>query len=353
MDRYRRRGGRGNFVNRGRGRWTPRQNSQLISSSGPVNVAAEMTKSVEEVAEASAVNIDQAGQVEMPYQASVQPTVTSAPQRHTQVARCELCRVDCNSFEILEQHKGGKKHKKKMQKLEVLKAYIPVASVRSNGQNVDSNTEGKLKLEPENMQIAEGNKQTIPENFHSEPLPVQNNPENQPQNPERHQFDNQRPGMKRKMRGGRGGGKRTNTQRWPKEPKVVVPLICDLCNVMCDTQEVLNRHLSGKKHISKYKRFEGHQAMYGPAELQVLYPPNPISQTLSQPQGHQQNFSVPQGTNLLPPGPHPTPQIHPAEAPSQASDGNPDYQQNFSAPQGSNLPPGAHTAPQIPQVYQQ
>lgn len=342
VDRYRR-GGRGNFGNRGRGRWTPRQNLQQISSSGPVNVAAETTKSVEEVAEASAVNIDQAGQVE---QASVQPNVTSAPRRHMQVARCELCRVDCNSFEILEQHKGGKKHKKKMQKLEVLKA------IRSNGQNVDSNTEGKL--EPENMQNAEGNKETISENFHSEALPVQNNLENQPQNPEIYQFDNQRPGMKRKMRGGRGGGKRTNTQRWPKEPKVVVPLICDLCNVMCDTQEVLDRHLSGKKHISKYKRFEGHQAMYGPAELQVLYPPNPISQTLSQPQGHQQNFSVPQGSNLLPPGDHATAQIHPAGAPSQASDGNSDYQQNLSAPQGSNLlPPGAHTAPQIPQVYQQ
>ncbi|KAK1364604.1 hypothetical protein POM88_040165 [Heracleum sosnowskyi] len=109
VDRYRR-GGRGNFGNRGRGRWTPRQNSQQISSSGSGNVAPETTKSVEEVADASAINIDQASQVEIPYQSSVQPNVTSAPQRHMQVARCELCRVDCNSFEILEQHKGGKKH---------------------------------------------------------------------------------------------------------------------------------------------------------------------------------------------------------------------------------------------------
>ncbi|KAK1391455.1 hypothetical protein POM88_010511 [Heracleum sosnowskyi] len=123
------------------------------------NVTPETTKSVEEVADASAVNIDQAGQVEIPYQSSVQPNVTSAPQRHMQVARCELCRVDCNSFEILEQHKGGKKHKKNMQKLEVLKAYQPVSNVRSNGQNVDSNSQGKL--DPENMQNAEGNKQTI------------------------------------------------------------------------------------------------------------------------------------------------------------------------------------------------
>ncbi|KAL8114429.1 uncharacterized protein LOC141667978 isoform X2 [Apium graveolens] len=350
-DRYRR-GGRGNFGNRGRGRWTPRENLQQISSSGPANVAAETTKSVEEVAEASTVSIDQAGQLEMPYQASVQTNVTSAPQRHMQVARCEICRVDCNSFEILEQHKGGKKHKKNMQKLEVLKAYQSVANAPINGKNDDSNTEGKL--EPENLQNFEGNYQTIPENFHSEALPVQINLENQPQNPEIHQLDNQRPGMKRKMRGGRGGGKLPSTQRWPKEPKVAVPLICDLCNVMCNTQEVLDRHLSGKKHTSKYKRFEGHQAMYGPAELQVLYPPNPISQTLSQPQGHQQNFSFPQGLNLLSPVSHATPQIHPVGASGQASNVNPDYQQNFSAPQGSNLlPPGAPTGPQISQVHQQ
>ncbi|KAK1369967.1 hypothetical protein POM88_036059 [Heracleum sosnowskyi] len=109
VDRYRR-GGRGNFGNRGRGQWTPRQNSQQISSSGSGNVAPETTKSVEEVVDASAINIDQAGQVEIPYQSSVQPNVTSSPQRHMQVARCELCRVDYNSFEILEQHKGGKKH---------------------------------------------------------------------------------------------------------------------------------------------------------------------------------------------------------------------------------------------------
>lgn len=340
VDRYRR-GGRGNFGNRGRGRWTPRQNLQQISSPGPGNVTAEVSKSAEELArETSAVNIDQAGQVEMPNQASVHQNVTSATQSRLQVAQCELCRVDCNSFEILEQHKGGKKHKRNLQKLEVQKAYQPLANVQSNEQHVDSNTEGKLQAE--NMQNGEGNNQTIPEN-----LPVESNLENQIRNSEIHQFDNQRPGMKRKMRGGRGGGKRSNTQRWPKEPRVVIPLICDLCNVMCDTQEVLDRHLSGKKHISKYKRFEGHQAMYGPAELQVLYPPNPITQTLSQSQVHQQNFSVPQGSDH-------TTQIHPAGAPGHALNGNPDYQQNFSATRGSNLlPPGAHTAPQIPQDYQQ
>ncbi|KAK6918582.1 hypothetical protein RJ641_017004, partial [Dillenia turbinata] len=63
-----------------------------------------------------------------PPQASLQPPLASGPdmppfptQAHTSsvpilppcTARYELCRVDCNTFEILEQHKKGKKHKKK------------------------------------------------------------------------------------------------------------------------------------------------------------------------------------------------------------------------------------------------
>ncbi|KAL1828472.1 uncharacterized protein LOC108209578 isoform X1 [Daucus carota subsp. sativus] len=351
VDRYRR-GGRGNFGNRGRGRWTPRENPQQILSSGPGNLSSEATNSVEARTEASAVNIDQGAQADMP---TVQPNVTtSGPQRHIQVYRCEICTVDCNSLEILEQHKGGKKHKKNLQKLEEQKTCQPVFNVQSNAKSADSYPAGKLQ--PENMQNSEGNKETISENLHSETVPVENNLENQPQNPETQQLDNQKSGMKRKrkMRTGRGGGKRSNTHRWPKEPKVAAPLICNLCNVTCDTQEVFNRHLSGKKHKSKYKRFESHQAMYGPAELQVLYPPNPVMQTLSQPQDPLQNIFASQSSNLFPPGAHTTPQIHPAGAPSQSSDGNQDHQLNLSGPQDSNpLPPGVDAAPQFPQVHQQ
>ncbi|KAM3686999.1 hypothetical protein ACJW31_10G043200 [Castanea mollissima] len=128
-------------------------------------------------------------------------------------------------------------------------------------------------------------------------------------------FDNRRHGMKRKMRGGRGG-KRMRTFESPRQhaeppkPKVVIPLICDLCNVKCDTQEVFDCHLSGKKHLAKLKRFEGHQAMYGPMGLQALYPPNPIAQTLF-PQGHQQPYYAPPGS-LPSSGPCMTPQAQQA-----------------------------------------
>lgn len=64
--------------------------------------------------------------------------------------------------------------------------------------------------------------------------------------------------MKRKMKRGRGGKqmKTFATHRRAVEPpksKIVAPLLCDFCNVKCDTREVLDRHLSGKKHIGKLK----------------------------------------------------------------------------------------------------
>lgn len=87
-----------------------------------------------------------------------------------------------------------------------------------------------------------------------------------------------KPCVKRKMR---GGGRLGNAKCM--RPKVVIPLMCDLCNVKCDTQQVFDRHAAGKKHIAKLKRFQGHQAMYGSTAVQALYPPNPLSQTLAAP----------------------------------------------------------------------
>lgn len=59
----------------------------------------------------------------------------------------------------------------------------------------------------------------------------------------------------------------------PPKPKVN-PLICELCNVKCESQVVFDSHLSGKKHLATLKRFQGHRALYGEQGLQALYPPN-------------------------------------------------------------------------------
>ncbi|XP_010258936.1 PREDICTED: glutenin, high molecular weight subunit DX5-like [Nelumbo nucifera] len=309
----------------------------------------------------------------------------SAPNRRPpQIAWCELCRVDCTSLDILEQHKNGKRHKKNLQRIEELKnakkplpaiqveqkplpalkseSMVQPASVQeiqpdnvqgmqpeniqgAQPENVEGlqadnmqgiqaehvegvQSENVLEAgpdnvqegQPENVQGAGESKPPIAENLPTEAPSNENKIEIEQQNssveqpgtadveraeaPGKRQrfgrFDSRRRGIKRKMRGGGRGGKRTRTSEGPRKPveppkpKEVVPLICDLCNVKCDTQTVFDCHLAGKKHLSKLKRFQGHQAMFGPVGLQALYPPSPSAHsTFVITQGHQQAFYSP------------------------------------------------------------
>ncbi|KAK2974985.1 hypothetical protein RJ640_012851 [Escallonia rubra] len=303
---------------RGRGRGDPRRYSPYgASSSSHLKPSTGQVESTEEQTDPSADNHGGDAQAEVP----------ATNQQPIRVAWCELCRVDCTSLEILEQHKNGKRHKKNLQRLEELKsAYQHVAEIQEEDK-------GDNPEVTESVQVGEEKKQEAqPETLPTEAVTDENNVEAEQKNdkveqrgeeqsnlqerkPWMNRFEYQRHGMKRKMRGGRGG-KLMKTPRRPIEPpkpKVVIPLICDLCNVKCDTQEVFDRHLSGKKHIAKLKRFEGHQAMYGPVGLQALYPPNPIAQTLFHPQGPQQAHYGPQGS-YPPPGSYMHPQAVQAAA---------------------------------------
>lgn len=47
------------------------------------------------------------------------PKPARQPKPH---AWCDICRVDCNSFEILEQHKAGKRHKRTVQRIQEYEA---------------------------------------------------------------------------------------------------------------------------------------------------------------------------------------------------------------------------------------
>uniref|UniRef100_A0A2N9GH96 U1-type domain-containing protein n=1 Tax=Fagus sylvatica TaxID=28930 RepID=A0A2N9GH96_FAGSY len=374
-------GGHGNFGQRnsgplrgrgrGRGRGGPRHfpsHGASSTSSHPEPSVAEDPESMDDGAEPS-FNAPEGGA-----QVAVPPEPSSSVQsqgkvehnrRPPQAAWCELCRVDCTSVETLEQHKNGKKHKKNLQKLEELKNAVKLGADIQNEQNPTAESEQKVSQKPESEQddkentrmenlpaesVTDENKEETEQqtNTVEQPeIPVQESSDLQGSKPRMDQFDNQRHGMKRKMRGGRGG-KRMRTFEPPKrhieppKPKVVIPLICDLCNVKCDTREVFDRHLAGKKHLAKLKRFEGHQAMYGPMGLQALYPPNPIAQTLYLPQGHQQPYNGPQGS-FPPSGPYMTTQAN--QAASTAIGMDPQFQQ-YPNPQSSEafLGSGSHMA---------
>jgi hypothetical protein len=132
-------------------------------------------------------------------------------------------------------------------------------------------------------------------------------------------MSNESQGLKRIMT--EDGGPEEKRAKTMDAPKVAVPLICDLCNAKCDTQLVFERHLAGKKHAAKVKKYEGHQAMYGESGLQALYPPNPITHTLYN--------SLPTQTQ-----PYVDPQAYYAAAAAAARSG---YQQNTDLNSSPNV----------------
>nr|XP_043613817.1 uncharacterized protein LOC122585757 isoform X2 [Erigeron canadensis] len=240
--------------------------------------------------------------------------VEEANAQPVRIAWCELCRVDCTSKEILEQHNNGKRHKKNLQKLQNMKiTYEPVSEIQKDENSLVQGTEADVQSKI----VATDSKVEVKE----------------------HDIQETKPRLKRKIKGGSRGGRGGKRMKptGPPRPKVVIPLMCDLCNVKCDTQEVFNRHTAGKKHMTKVKRFEGHQAMYGPTAVQVLYPPNPLSQTLG-PQtayyGAPESYGAPPMVYIPPPqAQNPNPQL--ADAPLEFG-----TQKAVSEPQVANVSAG-------------
>ncbi|XVF10837.1 hypothetical protein REPUB_Repub07fG0217700 [Reevesia pubescens] len=251
-------------------------------------------KSMDE-AELLAVIPKKTAQTAVHYEASQPiPTVEKAcsSRRPPQGARCELCRVECTSLEILEQHKYGKRHKRNLQKTEESKIAVKPGIEKHHAEKPTAKPENEGSEQPNS---AEESKEKKP----IESVGGENSMEPKQQiNREKYVaasveetpmigcFDSQRHGMKRKMQGGRGGEcmkslEAPSPEVGPCKRKVVIPFICDMCNVKCDSQEAFDCHLSGKKHTAKLKQF-------GPVGLQVLYPPNPIAKTILLPQGNQQ-----------------------------------------------------------------
>ncbi|KAL2536567.1 mediator of RNA polymerase II transcription subunit 15-like [Forsythia ovata] len=250
-----------------------------------------------------------------------------------QMAWCELCRVDCNTLEILEQHKNGKKHKKNLKVYEELQRLNKDLTGGQNeqpltfelkpegsSQPVESEGDGTKQLPQENLPpqaVGEENRVST-ENLSVEEVEPS---EELAQNLRMNHYEGRGRGFKRNMRGGGRGGKwmRFNDgSRRPIEPpmpKGFVPLICELCNVKCESVITFQGHLVGKKHQSNAKRFQGHQDIIGQAalqalfpalqalypQLQVLYQQNPNASTSLAPQIIPQGFPGPEG-NFAQPG---------------------------------------------------
>lgn len=243
---------------------------------------------------------------QLPKPARVQPP---APRK----VCCEICKVECNTPEILEQHKNGKKHQKNMRVHEELQRRNAL-----NGQQSGQIPTSQLNLTDEPKQVQESEKNgCLSENMGSGVIVNNHNEETQPQNnvgniseapaeaPEAKNMDNSGTrgrGLKRKKKGGKGGKyMRTNDGLKSVESAQTVSFRCDLCDVKCESQIVYQSHVTGKKHLSKLRRAHDPQASSGVGQqqalsgallgLQGLYPPdiNALSNAI--------NAQVQQGDN--------------------------------------------------------
>ncbi|KAJ7952505.1 Zinc finger protein like [Quillaja saponaria] len=225
-------------------------------------------------------------------------------------AWCKICNIYCTSREILQQHKVGKRHRRNMQNVVTVNKTTKSGDELQNKQIPAPQSKVEVSQQLQNKQDSE---ETVPkENLTTEVFGDENKVENaqryngeggQPNVPKElladlqatksrmDQFDNGKRGMKRKMKGGRGGKQirlveAANEATALPKPLAVIPLLCVLCNVKCDKQEAFDSHLSGKKHLAKLRQFGGQHGTYKPVGLQVLYPPNPDIETLSLTQAH-------------------------------------------------------------------
>lgn len=263
-----------------------------------------------------------AGVVPSSYASQPAQAVQTAPKppqpKISVVAWCDICRADCNSLEILEQHKNGKRHKKTVKKLEEMQAQqrlmgeLPVAVILSPELVPQSNKAPVPVSGPSNVSVTseipapnvvsagvfEPNKvpavsvntpTSVPVTAHlaqnqtvaAEPtagaVPLEiAAAEAQPTDVSKPGMDgndkfDRRPGLKRKLTKFGRGGKRLKSFEPVRKP-VESPRFCTTCNVMCDTQAVFECHLSGRKHVTRVKRFQRPGLVFGP--ISVYIPPN-------------------------------------------------------------------------------
>jgi hypothetical protein len=265
---------------------------------------------------------------------------TSSSTRGTVVpaAWCDICHVGCNSKEILEQHKNGKRHKRSVQRMQDmarLQGTTPaiadmgapsssqLAEVEGPSRSVhmvpplgSTSLSGEHKdLAPENVgasvygvQITEvpGSSSKQNKTHHTstvghgveaqvelhvavqacqpsnemkdggEAPPNATGPSNAQLVEARMGVNGNNNGSKRKPTGAGRGRKKLRVSQAPQQrrPERVreQPLVCTICNAICDTRAVFDIHLVGKKHQSRLKRSQGPDVLFGPLVGHI--PPN-------------------------------------------------------------------------------
>ncbi|KAF8389738.1 hypothetical protein HHK36_024257 [Tetracentron sinense] len=133
---------------------------------------------------------------------------------------CEVCKIACNSKDVLDRHKLGKKHKMNLEKLEESKkdANASASAAAPVALNLVIGPKEKL-TDKENASSVEQTRKKV-----ATPLvPVED--------------------LETKRRKLMEGGAAANAVR-----------VCTICNVACNSQTVFNFHLFGQKHAAMVEK---------------------------------------------------------------------------------------------------
>ncbi|KAL3526575.1 hypothetical protein ACH5RR_011231 [Cinchona calisaya] len=138
-----------------------------------------------------------------------------------QSAWCEICRVDCNSKNVLDLHKLGKKHKKNLEKLTMANTSIlapaPVLAPLPPASTVSDNPVIGPQENPDKVKTASTQK------AHKKTADAED--------------------LETKRKKVLEGGAALDAVR-----------TCAICNVVCNSETVFRYHLAGQKHTAMMKR---------------------------------------------------------------------------------------------------
>lgn len=149
-----------------------------------------------------------------------------------QSAWCELCKVDCNSHEMLNTHKMGKKHKKNLKKLEESKNVVNVAA---------EHTATEVTKDPETAatEVTKDPEPAVTE-VTEDPATVKEIPPGESAPGTKPEVD-----LETKKRKLVEVGTAADSMR-----------VCIICNVVCNSETVFKFHLAGQKHAAKVYKFD-------------------------------------------------------------------------------------------------
>ncbi|KAL1538764.1 pollen-specific leucine-rich repeat extensin-like protein 2 [Salvia divinorum] len=168
-----------------------------------------------------------------------------------QSAWCEVCKVDCNSKGVLDQHKLGRKHLKKLKNLgaatQTISAPVvaaPISAITSIAGPPPATIVTSTSLPVPAPAPTPVPSQVLPSTSTGEPIiGPQQNPAITKPTKSRKKAAARTENLESKRRKVLQGGAAANAVR-----------ACNICNVICNSDTVFNYHIAGQKHASMAKK---------------------------------------------------------------------------------------------------